>query len=917
MLLLGPLGFAAPWVLGALVALPVLWVILRAMPPAPRRIVFPGVALLAGLADCNPVAQRTPWWLLLLRLAAVAALILAFAGPVWKPVRQAPADGPLLVVMDAGYAAAPDWSARQTRADRALADAAADGRPAALLLADGQADAVLAFQPADSLRAGLRGAQPVSWPSTLPEDAQAALADAPEGRLSTLWLADGTDYANRPAWLQALADRGPVTVVPPSRPLRTLSLAEGETPSLTLRAIDDAAPTIEAIGPDPQGIERALATLTPGDPSVHEGLTVRPVAIDLPPELRNRITRFQVQAEGHAGAVVLADDRVRRRKVGLVGDPADQAEGQRLLAQTHYLRQALAPTTDLVEGALGDVLDTAPDVIILADQVQLAETPELADWVQQGGLLIRFAGPRMAGYDRLMEEPLLPVAPRQGGRDIGGALSWGDPRGLAPFPADGPFAGLTLPDEVTVRAQLMAQPSPDLSERTIASLSDGTPLITRDRNGQGQVVLVHVTANAEWSNLPLSGLFVRMMERLVATARLSPSEEAAEDRVQPFWTPQTVLDGFGRPADPTDLVPVAAEDLDRGPGPGHPAGIYVAGERRQALNAGGPFTLADWPGATVEDVRATPGRDLKGLLLAAAALMLALDALGSVMVARGGRRGGGAALVLLLALMPAPRVSAQEIDADLARAADEVALAYIITGDSRVDEASEQGLWGLSLALRQRTSVEPGRPIGIDLDQDDLSLLTFLYWPVTESQPAPSPQAYLRLNDFLRSGGMILFDTRDGDVTGVGGPDMSGALRRLAAPLDIPPLAPVPDDHVLTRTFYLLSDFPGRWQGNPVWLEAPPLTAETEAGAPFRQLNDGVSPVVIGGNSWAEAWAVDDDGYSVFPIGSGWEGEQQREMAYRFGINLIMYVLTGNYKSDQVHVPALLDRLRIEEILAP
>lgn len=917
MLMLGPLGFAAPWVLGALIALPVLWVILRAMPPAPKRIVFPGVALLAGLVDRNPVARRTPWWLLLLRLLAVAALILAFAGPIWKPVLQAPADGPLLVVMDAGYAAAPDWSARQTRAERALAEAAADGRPAALLMANGQADEALTFQSADSLRAGLRGAQPAAWSSSLPDDPSAVLAAAPEGELSTLWLADGTDYPNRAAWLQTLAGRGAVTVVPPSRPLRTLTLAEGDIPSLTMFATDDAAPAIEAVGPDPQGIERSLASLTPGDATIRDGLTVRPVAIDLPPELRNRITRFEIAGEGHAGAVVLADDRVRRRKVGIVGDAAEQAEGQRLLAQTHYLRQALAPTADLVEGALGDVLDAAPDVIILADQVQLAETAELSDWVQQGGLLIRFAGPRMAGYDRLMEEPLLPIAPRQGGRDIGGALSWGDPRGLAPFPADGPFAGLTVADDVTVRAQLMAQPSPELSERTAASLSDGTPLITRDRLGQGQVVLVHVTANAEWSNLPLSGLFVQMMERLVATARLSPSEEAAEDREQPFWTPQTVLDGFGRPAEAADLVPVASADLAQGPGPGRPAGIYVAGERRQAVNAGGPFQVADWPGATVEDVQATTGRDLKGLLLAAAALMLALDALGSAWLARGGRRMGTTALILALAILPMPQAEAQELDPDLARAADEVALAYVVTGDSAVDRASEQGLWGLSLALRQRTSVEPGRPIGIDLDRDDLSLLTFLYWPVTESQPAPGPQAYLRLNDFLRSGGMILFDTRDGDVTGVGGPDMSGALRRLAAPLDIPPLAHVPEDHVLTRTFYLLEDFPGRWQGNPVWLEAPPVTAAASPDAPFRQLNDGVSPVVIGGNSWAEAWAVDENGYPAFPVGSGWEGEDQREMALRFGINLIMYVLTGNYKSDQVHVPALLDRLRIEEILAP
>lgn len=272
-------------------------------------------------------------------------------------------------------------------------------------------------------------------------------------------------------------------------------------------------------------------------------------------------------------------------------------------------------------------------------------------------------------------------------------------------------------------------------------------------------------------------------------------------------------------------------------------------------------------------------------------------------------------LLLIAALVWSTVALAQgDPDPRLMRAADEVTLAYVITGDADVDATSQAGLRGLSQVLTQRTTVEPGEPVGIDPDGDDLALLTFLYWPVTDSQPAPSPQAYVRLNHFLRSGGMILFDTRDGDIAGMGGPDGSAALQRLAAPLDIPPLAPVPADHVLTRTFYLLKDFPGRYQGREIWAEAPPAGAEAAAGVPFRNLNDGVSPVLIGGNAWAEAWALDDNGLPMFSIGSGFDGERQREMANRFGVNLVMYVLTGNYKSDQVHVPALLERLRDEEV---
>ncbi|MEO0678305.1 MAG: DUF4159 domain-containing protein, partial [Pseudomonadota bacterium] len=125
----------------------------------------------------------------------------------------------------------------------------------------------------------------------------------------------------------------------------------------------------------------------------------------------------------------------------------------------------------------------------------------------------------------------------------------------------------------------------------------------------------------------------------------------------------------------------------------------------------------------------------------------------------------------------------------------------------------------------------------------------------------------------------------------------------------IPPLEPIPDDHVLTRAFYLLQDFPGRSMGAPVWVEAAPPDAERVEGMPFRNLNDGVTPVVVGGNDWASAWAIDRSGNWRYRVGSGFAGERQREISLRFGVNLIMHVLSGNYKSDQVHVPALLDRL--------
>jgi hypothetical protein len=288
------------------------------------------------------------------------------------------------------------------------------------------------------------------------------------------------------------------------------------------------------------------------------------------------------------------------------------------------------------------------------------------------------------------------------------------------------------------------------------------------------------------------------------------------------------------------------------------------------------------------------------------------------------RRGGlrhapatAAALALLVAaglVLGAGSARAQDepaaSDVEAVYAANETVLAYVVTGNPRIDAISKAGLDGLSRALFDRTAIEPADPVAVDLESQEIAFYPFLYWPITESQPTPSDAAVAKLNDFLRFGGMILFDTQDADLGGtMGGTTPNGrTLQRIAARLDVPPLEPMPHDHVLTRTFYLLQDFPGRWTGGPVWVEASPAAEEVE-GMPFRNLNDGVTPIVIGGNDWAAAWAVQENGQQMFPVGRGIAGERQRELALRFGVNLIMYVMTGNYKSDQVHVPALLDRL--------
>ena len=194
--------------------------------------------------------------------------------------------------------------------------------------------------------------------------------------------------------------------------------------------------------------------------------------------------------------------------------------------------------------------------------------------------------------------------------------------------------------------------------------------------------------------------------------------------------------------------------------------------------------------------------------------------------------------------------------------------------------------------LTERTSVEPAQPQGVNPNTDELAFYPVIYWPVTAGQRPPTREGVNRLQSYLRNGGMIIFDVRNqGSAM-----EDAGHLRRLVQGLNIPALQRMPDDHVLTRAYYLLPRFPGRFAANPVWVARADQAAK-----------DGVSPVVIGSNDWAAAWAIDERGRGMFPVSPG--GEVQREYAYRAGVNMVMYALSGNYKADQVHVPTILKRL--------
>jgi hypothetical protein len=518
---------------------------------------------------------------------------------------------------------------------------------------------------------------------------------------------------------------------------------------------------------------------------------------------------------------------------------------------------------------------------------------------------------------------------RRGGRILGGSLSWDKPQPLAAFSRDSPFGGLPVPDDVTVTRQVLAEPDATLGDNTWATLADGTPLVTAAHRGKGLLVLFHVTGDTRWSDLPLSGAFVDMLKRIVALSGTTVAAEgaaAASKNAHAVAAPSHMLDGFGSFVAPPPTARPVPEDFAGGATRDHPPGFYGPPESLLAVNtlAGGDrlaaLDFSPLANASREVYRTSEPQDLRGPVLLAAIALLLLDSIIVLFLGGGIQRliprrlpaVSTSILVVAALTLTCASAYAQQSPTDAPQAALETKLAYVITGNADVDAISKAGLSGLTLFLAQRTALEPGDPIGLDIARDELVFYPLIYWPIVPGAPRPSEAALKRIDAYMKDGGTVLFDTRDALVApaGQGGETRSPGmleLRKILSSLDIPELEPVPRDHVLTKTFYLLRDFPGRFDGGQLWVEALPSESEQEASGRPARGGDGVSSIIITSNDFAGAWATRPDGQPVLPMVDG--QPRQRELAFRAGVNIVMYTLTGNYKADQVHVPALLERL--------
>jgi hypothetical protein len=986
------LAWETPWMLHALAALPFIWLIIRHIPPMPTAVFYPALRLLSTLHTEKQAAHKPPFWLVLMRIFAIAALIIAAAGPHTPPPSALQSHGaaPYIILVDNDASHSGHWGRMQAAIASTLQTIAQKNQPVALVFTAERSPLRLDFGTAQQALAVLQSTRTRPWISD--HTRTAAFVRAHTQTANWIWwpslLARTATTASLPQAITHMQRNGGLTVLhTPARPFfiahahqnttpqgtQELVLQLGRIPALhppALHPIDanaaaDTADTavITAYGAAPDAAFGDTDNYIFGQASVplptrdaaggrpnmatQSQYTVR-VPLAMPSTADQSLSHVQLRTENGTTALqtFLFNRGVYTGPVALL-DATQTETPIPLLQADHFLRTALS-----------GIAKTVPHDHFQQTRIAIStrfrpvpKADKILSWVQAGGIFIAFAD------DHILSPPpataattpdlysLLPAPLRTGhaGRVLNGPLVWTKPQPITRFAAQSPFTALNerLPPlsapvpsswpPVNVRSQILLQ-SPEHTPHAIwARLQDGTPIISARQEGKGWLVFFHVTADGRWSDLPVSHLFVPILEHLYSLASTQSGAATPQDSLLPA---QAILDANGTLHPPDQAIPPRKANTPFIASAAQPPGRYGRGSLSYAANLGATLSAyaplhlpRSVPIINADDmypvVSFRPFFVLWGIILLMLDYMLFLRR-ATPQAATGTHtpppvRRLGIMLVLFFCISLFPRTThAQNVDIYTTTiAADRVRLAYLKTGDAQQDATSFRGLVGLSAMLNQRTSVLMAPPLGISPNANTASAQALLrspilYWPLNTPAPALSPDLQQTIRTFINTGGIILFDTADGATS-----PRTPALHNIYKQLQLPPMTPLPRTHVLNRSYYLLSSSAGRYPAQPIW------------GEPAKQRLDGVSSILAGTGDWAAAWAlnipatadaatdilqkakvlrmVTRTNYQHMPFP---EGEPQREAAFRFGINVVMYALTGNYKQDQIHNKAIMERLQ-------
>ena len=890
------IGFSNIYALFGLLLTPIIWVIVKSFPPIPKSYNFSSFFLLEKIDYDAPKNEKTPLWLVIFRIFFFILIVLFFSKPFLKN-NNSIADEKVekyLIVADIGWSMAKDWNKFKELVQEISQEAEKNKKEILFFHSNlNTYEDLKIFKTSNSLSNYLEGLYPL--PIQFKQGSlDKLIQDESIFKKSKIFiLSSKFDFHNFNDYYKKFSlIKNNLNNYYFINPLDTILIIN----SLKVTQ-DKIICEILRLGKNSSKKEFLLSIETINNEivyrdqhSIKENENNKMINLSFPTEIFNQINSIEIIGQNHAGAKYYFDDFSKKKTIAILSDNEFYKESP-LLSPVYYLKKSLDSKHNIKVGKIDNIIKQNFSTIIIPETAKIPNEyyEKLNDWLLQGGTLIRFSGKSLV-QEKSKFLPSQDTYSRI--RNIEGQLTINNKLFISEFEKDSIFSGLQIPQDIIIKKQLIFD-TYSKQVTLLAKFNDNTPFVSMKKFGEGKIILFHIGANNDWSNLPISSLFPDMINRVLLFSKNYNSSNLKNLNLN------KEIDGFGRLVSPKKIVTLDSFDKLKTIKPSFniPPGQYENNQISVALNLSTNISQYESEkiySSMLSNYSFKSTKDLSSTILKIILTMFILDILLTIMIKNNynffkifARKHNLLVFILFfLTLIKTDNVTANE-----------TYLAYIKIKNSQINNISENGLETIRNLLITRTSINPKGVIGLDIKNDNIYSYPFIYWPLTKNLLSIEKPEITKIKNYLNNGGIFFFD-----IIGFSRKNLNlkekkfKEIRTFLNEIGANELSIIPKGHTLTKSFYLLNKFPGKWDNRILFIENNNL-----------EYKDGVSSIILGFNDWAKAWAVDNNNLPLFPVVPG--GERQRELSYRFGINIAMYALTGNYKSDQIHSKSILKRL--------
>ncbi len=900
MLNIGNIVFQNPYFLILLLTFPFFWKYLRSSPLPPSLVKFPAIILVSNHKSIDNTPEKNSFFILLLRILIFIILVLVLSKPKFGKINHSKFEQ--LVIIDNSWTSSANWNDRKSKIKELLKSYKFSNFNFTIMSTTQHSKNDILNVTTNNYEEAkefLHKLKPFPWEPNY-ELVKKNLKNKEKNFDSVFWFTESIINIEKKKLYEFLKQDNLFIVsslnenLPPILKLNTQS---NETYEFEITHLDEGISNgfIDAYDKN----RRLLFRFKYNEKFEKDGEFFKTnVNLVLPVYLKNKVDFFQVNSIRTPSTVVYLNKWEKNKLVGLSTLNSNK-NIQELDKGNYYVKKALEKNYKIVEDNLENLLAQNLKIIYIDDSYLIEKSLEkkLLTWLKNGGTLIKLSGKKLIRELNLGNENFFDFtfSLLKESSNLGKNLSLKNFLKIREFDNRSPFFGLVIPNEIKIKKYIQSNVKKSENIETLANLENGASLISAMNFGKGKMILFHVPCNLDWSNLCFSYLFVDLNERIINS--IKGFKEENERILKPYLS----INGFGELEKPypeslniiKNLVQKQVKvKYDK------PPGLYKDSNGIYALNLSDSLDYNFKKFEFEEKIFSIntlnhKGSDLQNILISIVFILFILENL-FIMISKQAINFNikkNFKFLFVFLLIPTNLIATEKSIFSLVSSNK---IGYVITKNKNINEINENGLISLSNFITQKTAAIMELPEPIDFYTDELYYYPLIYWSIIDENTNLDENEIKKINNYTKNGGLLIIDckTQLNNIL----PDDCLKIFRNIFPLNFfSKFKVLNNSHAISKSFYLLNSFPGR-RNNKVFVTS------NES-----QKSDKGASIVLSNNHWTDSWALNKDKDFLFPLLDNIEN--QRTLSFRFGLNLLIHSLTGNYKTDQVHVPEILKRI--------